>query len=734
MEARDAAASFDWGHGGLHAEFRTAPDGTLRLVRLDHPGDPVPAGRPAPPHDPAAPGAPVPATDPDASRRAAALPLVEVLAIGWGSSFSGQRGIDSALGARLRHRGHRRTRDADGWHRLTIDLHDPDSGLAAHVHLASPDGLPVLRTWVDVSNEGTRPIVVQSVSSLALGGLPAPEALDVHWARNDWLAECRWQHGPLRDRLVDVNRAVHDHDTRCCLAFGNRGSWSTDGHLPMGALTERATGRTWLWQIESGTGWHWETGERAGGSYLALFGPDDARHQWRRRLDPGASFSTVPAALALSRDTADGGFDAAAARLTTYRRSVRRPHPDHRTLPVIFNDYMNTLMGDPTTERLLPLIDAASEVGAEYFVIDAGWYDDNAGWWDGVGAWEASRRRFPGGIHEVLDRIRDRGMVPGLWLEPEVVGVRSPVTTRLPDEAFFQRDGVRITEHGRHHLDLRHPAAVAHLDRTVDRIVADWGVGYLKLDYNVSIAPGTDTGGRTSPGAGLLAHSEAYRTWLTGVLDRHPDLVLENCASGGMRMDHTLLSISQVQSTSDQQDPLAYPPIAAAAPTAVAPEQAAVWAYPQPEFSDDEIAFTLTGALLGRVHLSGHLDRMSPAQRAQVKDAMTVYKALRPEIPRSVPFWPLGLPGWTDPWLALGLRTAGETGAGAAHLAVWRRGGPVEQRLPLPRLRGRAHRVDVLHPSAPAGTAAFDTDRGELVVSLPRAPYALLLRLTEDGG
>ncbi|MEU1852203.1 hypothetical protein ABZ499_23745 [Streptomyces sp. NPDC019990] len=60
--------------------------------------------------------------------------------------------------------------------------------------------------------------------------------------------------------------------------------------------------------------------------------------------------------------------------------------------------------------------------------------------------------------------------------------------------------------------------------------------------------------------------------------------VVENCASGGMRMDGATLAVAQLQSTSDQQDPLRYPPIAAAAPTAVPPEQGAVWAYPPPEF------------------------------------------------------------------------------------------------------------------------------------------------------
>ena len=92
-------------------------------------------------------------------------------------------------------------------------------------------------------------------------------------------------------------------------------------------------------------------------------------------------------------------------------------------MPVIFNDYMNTLMGDPTTEKLLPLIDAAAEVGADYFCIDAGWYAEGD-WWNTVGAWQPSTTRFPNGLGEVIDRIHSRGMVPGLWLEPEVIGVR----------------------------------------------------------------------------------------------------------------------------------------------------------------------------------------------------------------------------------------------------------------------------------------------------------------------
>lgn len=689
--------ALSWGHSALEVEFATASDGTLRLVRLGSgPGDRV---------------------DPEE-----ALPLVELTALGHGSGWSGSRFTGTALGSRLRYRTHRRGRRSD-WEWLTLELHDRATGLTAFVELTSPTGVPVLRSRVRLRNEGAEPLVVQSVSSLLLGGLPSPDALDVHRARNDWLAECRWRAEPLRETVADINVDVHQHDSRAALVLTGRGSWPTDGHLAMGALTERDGGRTWLWQIESPAGWRWDLGEHARGGYLALNGPTDAEHQWRVGLAPGAECTTVPAALALG-----SGFDEAMGALTTYRRVVRRPHPDHAALPVVFNDYMNTLMGDPTTEKLLPLIDAAAEAGAEYFCVDAGWYDDSAdgAWWDSVGAWLPSSRRFPDdGFQAVLDRIRERGMVPGLWLEPEVVGVRSPIASALPPEAFFQRDGVLLAEQGRHQLDLRHPAARAHLDETVDRIVGDWGVGYLKLDYNIVVDPGTCAPGDIAPGAGLLGHAQAYLRWLSDVLDRHPGLVVESCASGGMRMDGATLAVAQLQSTSDQQDPLSYPPIAASAPTVAPPEQGAVWAYPQPEFDDDLIAFTLGGALLGRIHLSGHLNRMSEHQLGLVRDAVSTYKSIRGDLAAAVPFWPLGLPGWTDEWLALGMRVPG----GPSCISVWRRGGTDELRLPVRHLEGREVRAEILHPSAPtAGTATWDGDG--LRVTLPRTPGVLLIRLT----
>ncbi len=736
-----------WAGEDLELRIEVDGDGMARLTRLSAPARGIPR----------APGAlpvsvPQGTVGPLGSRACdAALPLLDVIVTGEGRRLSGGRYCESEAGGRFRYAGHAERAVAGPWQELRVDLDDPVTGLRAELFYRILAG-GALRSWVRLENCGARPVTVESVTSFLCGGLgsgPGPDELadlDVLWAENDWMAEGRWQLRPLRGALPDIGRRILDADPRGCFGLTSAGTWSSGRFLPMGAIVNRRTGHAWAWQIEHNGGWHWQVGEcthrfagngpggRGGhaprgavsGAYLALLGPADAEHHWQVTLHPGDAFNTVPATVAVSSD----GFEGAAARLTAVRRAIRRPHDDGSRLPVIFNDYMNTLMGNPTTERLLPLVGAAAEAGAEYFCIDAGWYaeiDEN--WWGSVGAWLPSRTRFPGGITEVLDRIREAGMVPGLWLEPEVVGVGSEVAKRLPADAFFQRAGQLVVEHGRYHLDLRHPAAVGHLDHVVDFLVGELGVGYLKMDYNIDVGPGTDTGG-LSAGAGLLAANRAQLDWLDAVLDRHPGLVIENCSSGGMRTDYALLSRMQLQSTSDQQDYLRYPPIAAAAPAAIAPEQAAVWAYPQPEFTDDEIAFTMASAMLGRVHLSGHLNRMSDPQRELVAEAVRVYKtSLRSVISQSAPFWPLGLPGWDDPWIALGLR-----GPGVTHLTVWRRGprqGSDTHRVTLPvsHLRGGQVTARVLYPRGAGAAAAWNADPGTLTVTLPRIPSACVVRL-----
>jgi alpha-galactosidase len=625
-----------------------------------------------------------------------------------------------AVTAGLRYAGHTEESTSDST-TLWIEQRDPVRGLHVRTALEHVTGTDVIRVRSEAGNEGRTPLTLTYVSSLSLTGFGPMDTLRLHQAPNAWTAELRWQQLTAEQAgLVDIRPFDDGQGTaKSRHAVTVTGSWSSGGFLPVGGIEDTGRDLAWVWQVEHNGAWHWELGDHHGSLYLQASGPTDREHHWRATLAPGESFATVPVAIAAVTGGLADGFRA----LTGYRRATRRPAADLVRLPVVFNDYMNCLDGNATEADLAPLIDAAAAAGAEYFVLDAGWYADEGTWWDTVGEWEPSTVRFPHGIEATLRRITDAGMTPGLWLEPEVVGVRSPVVDQLPPDAFFTDGGVRVQENGRFHLDYRCAAVRERMDRVVDRLVGELGAGYLKLDYNISTT-GTDAHGE-SVGAGLLGHNRAFLAWLDGVLARHPALVLENCASGGMRMDHALLSRTALQSTSDQKDHRRYASIAAAAPTVVTPEQSAVWAYPQPGHSTEEASFCLVNAMLGRVHLSGRIDRMEPGEAERVRTAMDTYKRHRDLLARGLPHWPLGLPGRHDRWTALAVHDDHD-----CLLAVWHRGdtaGTVTLTLPWPGADPAL--VRVLFPADLPTGADLDAAAGTLRLSLPAGPSARLVRL-----
>ena len=422
-----------------------------------------------------------------------------------------------------------------------------------------------------------------------------------------------------------------------------------------------------------------------------------------------------------------GDMGAMAKELTSYRRAIRRKNKDNEKLAVIFNDYMNCLWADPTTEKEFPLIDAAAKAGCEYFCIDAGWYADGF-WWDEVGEWLPSDKRFPGGIKEVIDYIRSKGMIPGLWLELEVMGIKCPMVEKMPENAFFHRFGKRVYDRSRYQLDFRQPEVIAHANSVIDRLVNEYGVGYIKMDYNIEPGVGTEVDAE-SAGEGLLEHERAYLAWLDGIFKKYPDLIIENCSSGGLRMDYAMLSRYSIQSTSDQEDYRYYATIAANAPLGVAMEQAAVWSYPKSGADEEETIFNMVNALLLRVHQSGHLAEITDVQKELVKEALDFYKTIRDDIKTAYPYWPLGTSHYDDNWSALALNAGKKQ-----YLSVWRRGGSDTQTIPLPQLKGRNVKVRCAYPQNRPVSYLWNEEAGTLSVKLETAPCARTFEIecTED--
>ncbi|ASA20220.1 glycoside hydrolase family 36 protein [Paenibacillus donghaensis] len=634
--------------------------------------------------------------------------------------YHGRTHRASYPGLRMRYTGHSDGRNTLG-RKLEVALSDPLTGITAVQHFQFYSGVQLVRCWTELRNEGETAVAVEYISSFALTGVDKEGSADrsskieVTLAHSGWQSELQWKTYSLPELGMSH---LSDRGSKR-IACSNTGSWSAAELLPMAVLSNKEQGTSLFWQIEHNGSWHWELTDQYDQLTLLASGPTEHDNHWWLKLAPGAVFTAVPVAVG----AVEGGFQQAAEQLTAYRRLIRRPNEDNELLRIIFNDYMNCLWGKPTTEKLLPLIDAAAEVGCEYFCIDAGWYAPGD-WWDGVGEWEPSLERFPEGIKYVLDIIRVKGMIPGLWLELEVMGINSPKLAETDDSWFFMRHGVRVKDRSRYQLDFRNPQVIRHANGVIQRLVEEYGVGYIKMDYNINAGIGTETAA-DSFGDGLLQHNRAYLAWLDSIFARYPDLVIENCSSGGMRMDYAMLSRHSIQSTSDQEDYVKYAAIAAASPAALTPEQSAVWSYPLREGDDEEVIFNMVNALLLRVHQSGHLAELSPQRRALVKEALDVYRRIRGDIPKAMPFWPLGLPGSGDEWVSFGLRRGKKR-----YVAVWRAAGEAAGlRLPLPELQGQMPTVSCAYPQAHDSEWSWSQDEGVLTVSLPPGRVARMFEL-----
>ena len=551
---------------------------------------------------------------------------------------------------------------------LTFIQKDEETGARVVTTWQFYQGTTTIRMQSEVTNEGTEVQTLEYISSFYYlgiekeGEMSSDDKMQLTFAHNGWQKEMNFHTYSFPALGLPQTQPTVYQRTSKTIELTNTGNWSTKEYLPMGYLSNEEADTAIYWQIEHNGSWHAEISDQNDHFYLALSGPTEVQSHWFQNLKPGESFTTVPVAVGVS----DADFAKAMGQLTKYRRMIRRVNKDDENLPVIFNDYMNCLFGDPTTEKELPLIDAAAEAGCEYYVIDAGWYAPGL-WWDSVGEWQESRERFPGGIKEVTDYIRGKGMVPGVWLELEVMGINCEKAKNAPDDWFFIRHGKRVFDRSRYQLDFRNPAVIDHVNEVIDRVVNEYGVGYIKMDYNIEPGIGTELDA-DSVGAGLLAHERAYLAWLDSVFKKYPDLVIENCSSGGLRIDYALLSRYSIQSTSDQEDYQNYASIAVNAPAGLTPEQAAVWSYPQRNGDKEETIFNMVNAMLLRIHQSGHLAELSPERVALVKEGISYYKEIRSDIKKALPDWPIGLADTRATFLCGALKTENK-----AYLAVFRR-------------------------------------------------------------
>ena len=484
-------------------------------------------------------------------------------------------------------------------------------------------GLEALRVSVRFENRTGKPVTLDLISSLNMGGITpfaeddAPGTLLLHRARSAWSAEGRLLTESIEEAMLE--RSWTGHALRIA-KFGQVGSMPVRGWFPFAAVEDTANNVTWAMQIACPSSWQMEIRRKDDRLNMMASLPDEDFGQWAKTVAPGESFETPEAYVTVGH----GGVDRVSQRLlTVHRANMPRPEAE---LPVLFNEYCTT-WGDPSHENLVKIADRLQGHGIDFLVIDAGWYRrEGAGWSDCGGDWiPEEKSMFPEGLKATADMIRAHGMIPGLWFEPETCARDSDIFRK--EELLLTRRGTVIDTDNRRFLDLRKEEVQKYLDERVTGLLKRCGFGYTKIDYNDCIGVGCDD--PDSLGEGLRQNMQGTLDFFRSMRESIPDLWIENCSSGGHRLEPSLMGATDMASFSDAHECPEIPIIAAQLHRLILPGQSQIWAVLRAKDSLRRINYSLVNTFLGVMCLSGDVADLSAEQWAKVDEGICFFKAVR---------------------------------------------------------------------------------------------------------
>ena len=270
-------------------------------------------------------------------------------------------------------------------------------------------------------------------------------------------------------------------------------------------------------------------------------------------IDPGESFEAPEAVMSCSHQ----GFNGMSKNMHRFvREHIVRGQWKNKIRPVLLNSWEASYF-DINERKLLQLAKAGKEAGIELFVMDDGWFGTRDDDTQSLGDWEVNRKKLPGGVKGLADKIKALGMDFGIWVEPEMVNVKSRLYEAQPDWVKKKKKKPHSEGRNQRILDLTKGEVQDYIIETMSRLFSSAKISYVKWDMNRTITDYFSQGllpGRQQE----VAHRYVlglYRCMkeLTG---RFPHILFEGCAAGGNRFDLGILCYFPQIWASDDTDAL----------------------------------------------------------------------------------------------------------------------------------------------------------------------------------
>ncbi len=466
---------------------------------------------------------------------------------------------------------------------------------------------------VELINNNSEPVYIRKLMSLMLDLAEAD--YDMLTLNGDWCKEAH-EHRRFLECGILVNEST----------LGA----SSCRHNPAFALMERGAdesrGRAYGFNlIYSGN--HYSAAERS--SY------DTARvmtginpHCFLWKLKKGESFVTPQAVMTYSPN----GLNTVMANMHSFvNNHIVRTEHKHADRPIVLNNWEATYFNF-NRSKILALARSAKKLGIEMLVLDDGWFGKRNNDKAGLGDWVENRKKLPGGIKYIADRVNKMGMKFGLWFEPECVNPDSDLYRAHPDWAI-SIEGRELT-FGRNQLilDLTRKEVRDYIVESVDKVLSNANIEYVKWDFNRHLSD------MYSPT--LKQQGEFFHRYILGLYEllgeifykRHPNILFESCASGGNRFDLGMLCFSPQIWTSDNTDPIErldiqggiynfYPQSTVSAHVSMAPHA--------PTLRDTPLSTRFNVAAFGVLGYELDLAELTPEELRQIKAQIAFYKEHR---------------------------------------------------------------------------------------------------------
>lgn len=443
-------------------------------------------------------------------------------------SYSIENGIPSIEGLP--------TATGDGYETLIVTLKEKVLPLSLRLFYSVSDTSDVIVRSTSIGNTGNDDIFIESLASLQLD-LPSPEwnlmTLDGAWARERFIHD-----SPLRE-------GIHINSSR----NGASGAFHNPAIALRSPEATAFTGDVYGFNlIYSGN--HQESVELSPyGRVRVLCGINPDTFRWC--LKGGDTFCSPEAVMVYS----PCGLNGMSSQMHSFvRRQIVRGYWKDRERPVLINNWEATGY-DFDEEKLLKLADAAVKEGIELFVLDDGWFGKREDDTTSLGDWSVNSRKLPSGIRSLSERIHSRGMMFGIWVEPEAVSEDSDLFRSHPDWRI-STDG-RDAGIGRNQyvLDWTREDVTSYMTDVISAVIEESRADYVKWDMNRFLSDFNSNGsGKYYMGEFFHRYVLGYYRVMKALTERFPKVLFEGCASGGNRFDLGVLCYSPQIWTSDDTD------------------------------------------------------------------------------------------------------------------------------------------------------------------------------------